>query len=650
MDIVTSICLLGACFGFTRFTHYSVEVSPFFIVAFYIAALYLFAFAGLLSFGVYCLLGVGAVMMPFVAYDCLRRPARILSVYLTPGFGVWLSFAVLLGVVASTKIFMFGDDLMHWAPHTKTMFANHGFMTANDYLFHKSYPPGARLFHYFYYTLGGFSEGRALLAQVLLSLSPICLFAKGLSWSEWRKAALFVILGFLISLLYGFRVGPLISLLMDRPVGVFMGGALVFYCLSDRAPKDIVFLTPVFFAVMLFKLKFLPFVLLLLVIIFFDQALEVYNRYQQKKIIPTNYVVFVLFSLLILLCSALAAKYSWVLYLTHIGVPLEWSASITFQQVMVSFSQVASARDTLTIQHFKEYLWDQSGVIVALLSLSYLFPFALRSKVASVRWWTTAVWLPIGFLAYIFGLLLLYLYVFNAFHGVMLASILRYSGIYFIVWTFFVLALFRVVVGEARLSFMRVAENTLLISLVSLMFVASIFTYSNKLAAESDQRSRVQLREQLAKISDQVNALTPSDAKIFLVWQNSMGLQAVTLMYDLMPRMFNEKPVSFGAPYTEDRVWTHDISPYEFVSRLQGYDYLLLGYTDKRFWDRYGILFDKPLRRLSPLVTYTQCEGDEFNDAIAEGCVVKEKRAYLFSIKRVNGEIYFTNIESGEGG
>ena len=120
-------------------------------------------------------------------------------------------------------------------------------------------------------------------------------------------------------------------------------------------------------------------------------------------------------------------------------------------------------------------------------------------------------------------------------------------------------------------------------------------------------------------------------------------------MYDLMPRMFNEKPVGFGAPYTDDRVWTHDISPYEFVSQLQGYDYLLLAYTDKRFWDRYGVLFDKPVEKMQPLVIYTQCEGGEFNDALSDGCVVRSKKAYLFSIKRVNGEIYFTNLESGEG-
>ncbi|GEM_PF-1742404 len=649
MDIITSLCLLGACFGFTRFTKYSVEISPFFVVTSCITTLYLFAYAGLLTLGVYCLLLLGGALLFTIIYDCIRFPVRIFDSYLTPGFSVWLVFAVTLGLVASNNIFMFGDDLMHWAPHTKAMFSHQGFMTKGDYLFHKSYPPGARLFHYFYYSLSEFSEGRALLAQVLLSLAPICLFAKGFKWGEWRKAALFVIFGFLVSLLYGFRVGPLISLLMDRPVGVFMGGALVFYCLSDRTPKDILLLIPVFFAVMLFKLKFLPFMLLLLAIIFLDQCLGVYYGYRGKQQISTKKMVSVLVSIFCLFLGVLIAKYSWSLYLTNIGVPLEWNASITFQQVMVSFSKVASARDTLTIQHFKDYLWDQSGVIIALLALSYLFPLTMPLKMDRIRWWTAAVWLLVGFSAYVFGLLLLYLYVFNSFHGVMLASILRYSGIYFIMWTFFVLAMFRVALQGVELSFMRTAENTLLSILITLMLIAAMFTHGNRLVAEENLRSRVQLRAQIAKISDKVKLLTPDESKVFLVWQNSMGLQAVTLMYDLMPRMFNEKPVGFGAPYTDDRVWTHDISPYEFVSQLQGYDYLLLAYTDKRFWDRYGVLFDKPVEKMQPLVIYTQCEGGEFNDALSDGCVVRSKKAYLFSIKRVNGEIYFTNLESGEG-
>ena len=360
-------------------------------------------------------------------------------------------------------------------------------------------------------------------------------------------------------------------------------------------------------------------------------------------------MVSVLVSIFCLFLGVLIAKYSWSLYLTNIGVPLEWNASITFQQVMVSFSKVASARDTLTIQHFKDYLWDQSGVIIALLALSYLFPLTMPLKMDRIRWWTAAVWLLVGFSAYVFGLLLLYLYVFNSFHGVMLASILRYSGIYFIMWTFFVLAMFRVALQGVELSFMRTAENTLLSILITLMLIAAMFTHGNRLVAEENLRSRVQLRAQIAKISDKVKLLTPDESKVFLVWQNSMGLQAVTLMYDLMPRMFNEKPVGFGAPYTDDRVWTHDISPYEFVSQLQGYDYLLLAYTDKRFWDRYGVLFDKPVEKMQPLVIYTQCEGGEFNDALSDGCVVRSKKAYLFSIKRVNGEIYFTNLESGEG-
>lgn len=539
-------------------------------------------------------------------------------------------------IIASSRIFGYGDELMHWAPHTKVMFQNDGFMHANDQLFHKAYPPGARLFHYLFFSMGGFSESRALLAQVLISVSTISLFARNIPWSGWRKAFLFVTFGFLIIVLYGFRVGPLHSLLMDRAVGVFLGAALVMYFLSDKKTKDVFLLIPVLFSLMLFKAKLLPLALLLVVIVGVDQCVK---RGLLRSVFP----------MLALVGAVLVAKSSWLWFLASVGVAPEWSTPFTFSDVMVSFSSQASGRDLVTIDHFKSYLWDQSGIIIALLGLSYLFPLGFSSISERKRWWRAGALLFAGLCAYLFGLLLLYLYVFKEFHGLMLASILRYSGIYFIFWTYFVLASFQRMLQDSSVSFERSVENVLVVMFIVILGAAAWFSGMSERRAELEYRSRNQLREQVGFIAEAVKDKTPSDAKVFLVWQNSMGLQAVTLIYDLMPRYFNDRPAAFGAPYTEDAVWTQDITSAEFVTKLQGYDYLLLAYTDERFWSRYGELFSGSRDSIIPLLRYTQCEGEVFNDALEYHCIRKAHKAYLFKIDNIAGGLILQNMASGAG-
>ncbi len=622
MDVITFLCFLGLCAGIKRFTHFPLERAPFLAVSCIISFLYVFAYVNFLDLGAGILLALGALFLFFCSVECAFNNKKIAD-YITPGVLTWLIVVVVLCMVASTEQWVYGDELMHWGPHSKIMFDRHGFMTAEDALFHKSYPPGARLFHYFFYTLGGFSEGRALAAQVLMMLAPLCLFAENLRFNEWRKACLLVMIAFLVVVLYSARTGPLLSLLMDGSVGVFLGGMLALYFLSQRKWPDIAGLIPVVFAVTLFKLKISPLIFLFIGIIALDQCLAYYF---ERKI---QYAA--LSAIGGLMVAVFVADKSWLAYLASAHIPLEWNQPIVWQHVITSFLSQTSDRELIIIERFKEYLWGQCSLIGALMIVSFVGPLVLHSFQDKLRFWVGALCLSAGFWLYLAGLLGLYLYVFSAFHGSILASILRYSGIYFIAWTFYVLALIVSVLREIQISFMRRLENSALAVGAIIVTLSLFFTMQNAAEEEKEKRSRPQLRRELDSIAERVRAKTPKTSRIFLVWQNSMGYQAVTLMYDLLPRACNERPVAFGAPYSAAGPWTQDITPGEFLKRISLYDYLLLAYTDKKFWDRYGMLFGKP-ETLTPLVTYTQCEGDQFNDALELGCRPVLHKAFLFKI------------------
>ena len=60
---------------------------------------------------------------------------------------------------------------------------------------------------------------------------------------------------------------------MDKAVGIFFGGAIVFYLNSERKYKDILLLIPVMFCLIQFKLGLMPFVIIVVTLIFIDQSL-----------------------------------------------------------------------------------------------------------------------------------------------------------------------------------------------------------------------------------------------------------------------------------------------------------------------------------------------------------------------------------------
>ena len=124
---------------------------------------------------------------------------------------------------------------------------------------------------------------------------------------------------------------------MDKAVGIFFGGAIVFYLNSERKYKDILLLIPVMFCLVQFKLGLMPFVIAVVTLIFIDQSLIcIINRNSSNHL--NNYFK-AISSLLFLLFCVIASKLSWEYYLKTINISLFSFAKInhTFEEIITAF-------------------------------------------------------------------------------------------------------------------------------------------------------------------------------------------------------------------------------------------------------------------------------------------------------------------------
>jgi hypothetical protein len=140
-----------------------------------------------------------------------------------------------------------------------------------------------------------------------------------------------------------------------------------------------------------------------------------------------------------------------------------------------------------------------------------------------------------------------------------------------------------------------------------------------------------------------VKLYTNLQDKIFVVWQNDVGYRAIIVNYELIPRIVAGHASFVSHPSTIN-IWAQHWSPKQFTQTLKNYDYLLLGYTDKEFWDMFGKLFPAKPPRLAPLVNYVVCIGKGFRPMCQRGCKLKVEQAYLFKIQHKNGKIQLVDV------
>ena len=608
--------LAGYFLFLLRFTSWPNAFLPFFTISSLMCLLYAGAMFGVLLPAAYGLTALGlaagitgaAFSIPSFRRPVLRslgeagkpessplsRPKEYFARLLEPGTAVFLFLSFLLWIALRGVQYSFFDEFSHWGLTIKEIFVRNSLISRDSVLICKDYPPATALFQYFTLIFTGWSEGLTCFTQAAITLSAAVTFLTGLPWRQWLKMAAILIFLHILMVIFGFNLQ---SVYVDHILGFFFGAILASYFIPENCGAGTVLrLLPALFILPLIKAAGILFALTAAAIITADQLRGLGARQPDtnKSRLPVRLGL----CALILFAPVISAK-TWGRHVDKMGAAVTLPLKAGFTDIKRPFSAAATERDKTTLLNFENAFFSKRAknslppFFMALLLTALGILLAKKGKHPGENAWirTSTLLTLAGFIAYSAGILFLYLYSFTGYEGPRLASFGRYMSIFFMAWALLAAVFFLrgPAAGDSRL---LPAWAKALIILVGTGLIINGATHR-------PPAKKTGFRNAINEKAARALSLMPVGARTYLVWQNDNGYGPQVLAYELAPNPTSlplGAPWSLGKPYSPGDVWTADLTPDAWQKTLKDYDYVLIGGADKVFWDRYGGLFEDPVK------------------------------------------------------
>ena len=199
-----------------------------------------------------------------------------------------------------------------------------------------------------------------------------------------------------------------------------------------------------------------------------------------------------------------------------------------------------------------------------------------------------------GLVGYSSILLVNFLYVSGEYEGRNLASFERYIGVYFL--AFSIIAI-KIILKEnlwKNKFFLGVLVVFILIfpPTPKVLYPLSIKRLIPQFIASKLPMKIDNTRQEVETISTKIQKQTPPNSKIWLIWQNTTGLQAMVVRYEIAPRKMNAGAWSIGEKYYAGDVWTAQYNAKDLTNVFMTTDFVALGFIDEKFIQRFREVFN----------------------------------------------------------
>lgn len=581
------LAILGYGLYINHLTKCPLESTLLAVCSSLICLLYLSGLSGYLQIAAQLLLGVGVAL--FVAGLYSRWKSKTLLESLSPGMLFFLLSAIGLWMLTRSEfysIFVLGDDYSHWGRMTKIIVSNNRLVIPGDAIVIKDYPPGMALFDYLFLQFGGFSEGRAMFAHGVFIIAAFASLFSVIPKTVNRSVllGLNIFLYALINSLIWFLGTGLHTLCVDLILGVVFGIALFGYLAERKNGRlaSTIRLVPLVMVLPLIKLIGILFSAVIAGIVVCDIILGSISNKEKVKLIVAS---------LFLMASCYVIYLSWGEHVKNMGTGTTFStAEISPGNVIKAFiSESASQRQKSTIDFFTRSIFSLNSFPNYWLVLCILFFWLIWRTAKDYNFLEKVIPFAIllgSFYAYLFVLLVLYLFSFSAYEGMRLASLDRYVNTYLVGM---VIVFFGVSLSQY---FSNKQNRTTTITLIVICFLA-MFPNSEKggidVARAINGWGWGEVGD-IVQYSKVIERMTPPNARVYFIWQGGSNDESVVFNYGIFPRMNNTVCSSVGELYPRpngDDVWTCRITPSEFEQKLMSYDYLLIARADQKFKDRF---------------------------------------------------------------
>lgn len=586
--IVALLAILGYGLLLNRIIKWQIESALASICASLICLLYISGLLGLLQIAAQAILIIGVLL--FIAEIFTQWKRGLILQIITPGVLFFLLSTIGLWILTRSEYysnFVFVDDFSHWGRVPKIIADNNRLVVSTDTIWFQDYPPGMALFDYLFLQLSGFNRNIAMFSQGIFIIAACAQFFSVIPKAV-NRYTFFAVSMFIYSLIYFFGAG-FHTLSVDLIVGVVFGVALLGY-LADRQKgklASVLRLVPLVMVFPLIKLIGILFSFVIVGVVLCDLLLGSTTAKERIKLA---------IAVLILGAACLISYVSWDVHVKSMGISKTFNTEITIGDVAKALAPAtATERQKATIDNFihrvflphpeskisRNYYWF--ALCLAFVGLLWHMGNDFKSRVQFVPF----VVLFGGFCAYLMVFLVLYMFFFGAYEGARLASFDRYVNTYLVgvLIVLFGMSLSQYFKGKrdrtATISFITIC---LLVMLPNLK--AEFYDLSHVIKGQPDGEV-----ENVAKYWQEIQNKTYTNSRIYFIWQGSNGTENTIFDYGIMPRTHNQGCWSVGEPYNNGDVWTCRMTTSEFEHTLMDYDYLLIAHADKKFADRFLLLF-----------------------------------------------------------
>lgn len=552
-----------------------------------IFVLYIAGLCGNLAVGFYLTIVFSVIALVAFAHIAVRRKKELSALLFTPGLIAFFVFVVLIWHAHHLgRMYIEWDEVCHWGLFTKNMYALDQLynVPASTAIVHPSYPPATSLFNYFALKLDTFYRecNTYYAANIFLYSLILPVFNH---FERWKKPfSLLFVFGIAFLLPFTIFSGNLYSIYVDTPLGFFFAYVLFqYFSYQDYRTSDLALLCLSTFVLTLLKPVSIGFSLLACLLIAADILLiqKTWSHGQKVLWIAAPFL------------SALAAYFSWSIYLKFMDVSSGWDLSvINLNSIMTFLKREGEEYQYDTYHNFVNYFCETPlRYIVFFILLSLLFIFLFSKSEYRRQLILVLSGIAIGFFLYAFVYLILYTFIFSPYEAIRLASVDRYFSTYY--YAMFGFLFYLILDCFASGYTVRITPCPVLL-VCMIPFLCTDHLCDFLLHPDVSAEQTIEDRLSLGVPQTIVTALNPDLDRVYVIDQNGNGYNSLFVRYELTPMVPSTGPYSLGPAYGDGDVWTQNITKQEWADFLQDYTHVYIVHTDDQFKNLYGNFFEDP--------------------------------------------------------
>ena len=551
-------------------------------------------FGGNLLPGVYICLALGGASFLYMIKSIYFERDKIKAYFLVPGLLVYFVLFVWLWYINRARVFSSWDEFSHWGLVVKNMdffdwFGNH----PDSSVSFRGYPPAMALWQYFIGKLyGGFAESHVYQATGWF-IAALCMpTISRLKWKDTLKAIFIVC--FLLAVPMIFNASYIVLLYVDVILGILMG--YVLYCGFYAEKKDCFYwinIVAVLCILSLAKASGYFLALATAVILIANEWINEEGRRNLKENI----------NLLMCLVIPTASKLSWSFYLSQTETREAWdTSSMTLKSIINLFAGKREAYQSQTIFNFLNALGEKdfnsytfnmhymSWLVVCIILFYVLIKISKSKKQVLIY----AVGSLIGLLIYTAGLMFLYIFTYSEYEAVNLASFQRYLSTYFVAMGYFIAG---VLFTELHRKATFEKTGLLLAGGILFLFLPVNAIWDITILYSIPVNAAVSQRQKYVEILPYLEGLDYQRERVQYIVQNTSGFGYLNLRYLAAPIRSAGSGWSLGKPYSQNDMYTQDVSVKEWLDTLEnqtadGNAYVYLYKIDDAFIEQYKDAFE----------------------------------------------------------